>query len=41
MVLEGEVEADQGHNLESGFYSCKFLLVSNLPPEKNEGCRPY
>lgn len=40
MSLEREAEADQGHSLESGFYSCEFLLVSSLPPE-NEGCRLY
>lgn len=41
MSLEREAEADQGHGLESGFYSCKFLLVSNLLPENNEGCGLY
>lgn len=41
MSLEREEEADQGHGLESGFYSCEFLLVYSLPPENNEGCRLY
>lgn len=27
---EREAEADQGHGLESGFYSLQVLLVSNL-----------
>lgn len=35
--LKRGAEADQGHGRGFGFYSFKFLVVSSLPPENNEG----